>query len=49
MNHANDSGMMMMPLMTFHFSSQVPGGLLFSQWKVTSVSGELDRLEMGGW
>ncbi len=31
---------MVMKLMTFHFSSTVPGGLLFSQWTVQNVGGE---------
>lgn len=33
----NDS---MMSLMTFHFSSRVPGGLLFARWKVDSSTGK---------
>lgn len=28
----------MMRMMTFHFGSKVPGGLLFSQWRVTTVT-----------
>ena len=32
----------MMRLMTFHFSSTVPGGLLFSQWTVQGLGGESD-------
>lgn len=36
----NDTMAGMMPLMVFHFSSRVPGGLLFSGWRVSSVSGE---------
>ena len=38
----NDT-MAMMPMgMVFHFSSRVPGGLLFSQWRVMSVPGEVE-------
>ena len=30
----------MMRVMTFHFSHRVPGGLLFSSWRIDSVGGE---------
>ena len=44
----NDT-MAMMPMgMVFHFSSRVPGGLLFSQWRVMSVPGEVEWGGGGG-